>query len=915
MARKLIILALLVHFIGLHAQSPITFAGKEIATTSTVSVPVRVDQFSQIGAISLTLTYDTNVLDFEGLSGQAFAGFLADSNDSRVRIGWMTDGYTPAPSLPAGSILCYLDFGLRNDGTSLLVWEDNGISCEYAGFPSILPLPDTPYTSFYINGWVSSLHATLASGPGTGELNAVVSGGTAPYTYAWSGPGGFSAGNQATILAGTAGTYTVTITDALGALNSTAYQYLLPVHNLDTHLDYATIQEAIDAAETLNGHRIAVDSGVYAENVWVYKSLQIQGSGAGGCALEPIDGIALRITADQVRIEGFEIAHNSMDGPEDIGLLLDEASGSVILHNLIANNHTGICIRSGADSATQNLIIDNIIRDNNTGILLQDDETGAGLPGSVAGNDIRDNAIHGNTAFGLNVLGTAAGVILSARPNYWGDASGPTHAFNPCGKGDAVSPQVETSPWWFHEAMNTYGGLPCPAITGPLDAATLARTPLILRWELQYPDLSGFDDTIKADLVLGTTLPAFPAGTTLLGVRTTIDGVITEHAPMTYDLSSSNQHLMSEVTTTPAIAASTLSGKQVEWTLTILAPNSPVSNMAVFLHPASYLHPLNCLSACEAADTVLLDFNSVQFDLHPVHTTVCAPSPVVFQASITYPNVVNIDTQITADALIRSTYYFPAGTIIHWSYGSGGASGNYSLPAYDATIYLSEITGGGAPFPLTGQNGLSETWTIEITNAGSPGLIELSVEPMVRMGQKGYVHDSADILLTLNNCRINGFFQYNNTVKTPLGGVDLGLYRDGSLVQSAVTASNGYYSFASLSPGNYEVRATSQKPVGSINATDAGMLNLWQVSVSPLHPIPMEKVNFLAGDVAYPLNILTSFDAFHILNHFVSGGTTPWPRPGSPRWCFWKTGDLLSQNQWADGTFPSLVIDSTTIGQ
>lgn len=37
-----------------------------------------------------------------------------------------------------------------------------------------------------------------------------------------------------------------------------------PVHNLDTGLDYATIQAAIDAPETLNGHTIRVDAGARA---------------------------------------------------------------------------------------------------------------------------------------------------------------------------------------------------------------------------------------------------------------------------------------------------------------------------------------------------------------------------------------------------------------------------------------------------------------------------------------------------------------------------------------------------------------------------------------------------------------------------------------------------------------------------
>lgn len=48
-----------------------------------------------------------------------------------------------------------------------------------------------------------------------------------------------------------------------------------PVHNIDTGLNYETIQEAIDAPETSDGHTIIVDPGTYAENIDVYKEVKI----------------------------------------------------------------------------------------------------------------------------------------------------------------------------------------------------------------------------------------------------------------------------------------------------------------------------------------------------------------------------------------------------------------------------------------------------------------------------------------------------------------------------------------------------------------------------------------------------------------------------------------------------------------
>jgi hypothetical protein len=51
----------------------------------------------------------------------------------------------------------------------------------------------------------------------------------------------------------------------------------LPVHNLNTGLNYTAIQEAIDANETVNGQTIRVDSGTYYENVNIYKSITLVG--------------------------------------------------------------------------------------------------------------------------------------------------------------------------------------------------------------------------------------------------------------------------------------------------------------------------------------------------------------------------------------------------------------------------------------------------------------------------------------------------------------------------------------------------------------------------------------------------------------------------------------------------------------
>jgi parallel beta-helix repeat protein len=60
----------------------------------------------------------------------------------------------------------------------------------------------------------------------------------------------------------------------------------LPVHNLNTGLDYATIQDAIDASETVNGNTIEVDAGTYYEPISIYKSITLVGAGSGATIID-----------------------------------------------------------------------------------------------------------------------------------------------------------------------------------------------------------------------------------------------------------------------------------------------------------------------------------------------------------------------------------------------------------------------------------------------------------------------------------------------------------------------------------------------------------------------------------------------------------------------------------------------------
>jgi len=92
-------------------------------------------------------------------------------------------------------------------------------------------------------------------------------------------------------------------------------------------------------------------------------------------------------------------------------------------------------------------IHDNRLIDNFQGIFVYGGSAGGtyGGPYAVPGGSIYDNAISGNTQYGISVDATATGGPLNAENNWWGDASGPSGEGS--GTGDPVSANVDYDPW------------------------------------------------------------------------------------------------------------------------------------------------------------------------------------------------------------------------------------------------------------------------------------------------------------------------------------------------------------------------------------------------------------------------------------------------------------------------------------
>ena len=205
------------------------------------------------------------------------------------------------------------------------------------------------------------------------------------------------------------GNYT---SDCAVSLNGESYLIiLLPVHNLDTGEDFATIQAAIDDPDTVDGHTIIVDSRTYHESVNVTKQLILRGNDTGGG--RPVvdaggNGSAITLSHDGIILDGFTAINTS--GWPIAGILVYSHNNSVT-NNTVSNNRFGIHLYA----ACNNTLSGNTASNNDGGIhlyaacnnTLMDNTVTNNLGGIYLIDASNNNILTGNTANGNNFEGIA----------------------------------------------------------------------------------------------------------------------------------------------------------------------------------------------------------------------------------------------------------------------------------------------------------------------------------------------------------------------------------------------------------------------------------------------------------------------------------------------------------------------------
>jgi len=182
-----------------------------------------------------------------------------------------------------------------------------------------------------------------------------------------------------------------------------------PVNNINTGLGYSTIQAAIDAPETLNGHTIYAKAGIYYEHVVMGKSVSLFGAGKFNTIIDGSGtGKVIYITAAKVTITSFTIKRS---GPSFAAGIYISSSNNSICSNIIRDNADGIWLKpSSHNTISENCIVANTYH----GIIVEGSST----------NTLTRNRLEANSYQGILVLSSSNNNTISENNILTSDSDG-----------------------------------------------------------------------------------------------------------------------------------------------------------------------------------------------------------------------------------------------------------------------------------------------------------------------------------------------------------------------------------------------------------------------------------------------------------------------------------------------------------
>ncbi len=131
--------------------------------------------------------------------------------------------------------------------------------------------------------------------------------------------------------------------------------WIATVHNVNTTFNYDTIQAAIDTPQTLDGHTIFVEEGIYYEHVVVNKAISLVGEDKSTTVIDGNEtAFCVNVTANNVTVTGFTVQKS------DYGIVLDNSSYTLVSDNIVSDNDWGIYAKSDNNSIFQNVVTRNL---------------------------------------------------------------------------------------------------------------------------------------------------------------------------------------------------------------------------------------------------------------------------------------------------------------------------------------------------------------------------------------------------------------------------------------------------------------------------------------------------------------------------------------------------------------------------
>jgi parallel beta-helix repeat protein len=134
------------------------------------------------------------------------------------------------------------------------------------------------------------------------------------------------------------------------------------VHNLNTGLNYTTVQAALDANETLGGHKIRVDAGVYYEHVVVNKPVFLMGENRSTTVIDANGtGNGVVIRSSNASVSGFTVQNSGTLAFGNVGIWLENVRDCTVSDNEVKNSNYGIRLdNSGRTTFQRNTLEHNV---------------------------------------------------------------------------------------------------------------------------------------------------------------------------------------------------------------------------------------------------------------------------------------------------------------------------------------------------------------------------------------------------------------------------------------------------------------------------------------------------------------------------------------------------------------------------